>query len=81
MRNSIYNVIKACSGSEETAKQMMENLRKQVQRSIMSINLYRSPHDDDKEFIHCYCLAIAFYLDHYAHEDEKKLVMTFKNKE
>ena len=36
-----------------------------MRESIDTINLFRSPHDDDREYVHCYCLAIAFYLDHY----------------
>lgn len=40
-------------------------LKDQVREGIDSINMFRSVHEKERDFIHCYCLAIAFYLDHY----------------
>lgn len=43
----------------------MKKLREQVREGIDSVNMFRSVHENNRDALHCYCLAIAFYLDHY----------------
>ena len=46
----------------------------QVNDSLGSVSVFRNVHEDDRLHIHSYCLAIAFYLDHYRKNDDHKLM-------
>ena len=50
----------------------MKKLREQVNDSLNSISMFRNIHENDRQYIHCHCLAIAFYLDHYEGESKQE---------
>ena len=52
----------------------MDSLKKQVNDSLGSVSVFRNVHEDDRDYIHAYCLAIAFYLDHYRKTYDHKLM-------
>ena len=47
----------------------MNKLWQQVNHTMLALNMFRTAYDLDREYVHCYCLAIAFYLDHYEEKD------------
>lgn len=52
----------------EKMKKIMDELKKQVNDSLSALSMFRNMHENDRDYIHAYCLAIAFYLDHYEGE-------------
>ena len=42
-----------------------------------TLNVFRTTYDLDRHYVHCYCLAIAFYLDHYEEKDGRTLGLDF----
>ena len=55
------------------AKEILKKLKDQVNDSLNTISMFRNIHENDRHFIHCHCLAIAFYLDHYEGESKHHL--------
>ena len=50
----------------------MGKLKEQVTNGLDSINMFRNIHENDIKYVHCHCLAINFYLDHYDFENKDK---------
>ena len=65
LRLAIEKILKTATGDHEKTEILMERLRNQVNEGLDSISIFRNYHENDREYIHCYCLATAFYLDHF----------------
>ena len=66
LRNSIVSIVSVyMDGNDEKTAYVMKSLKDQLKKGVDSINFFRSMHEDNTYSIHCYILAISFYLDHY----------------
>ena len=77
---SITNILTVLT-DEQKAKEIMIKLKEQVNDSLNSISIFRNIHENDREFVHCHCLVIAFYLDHFEGESGKKNNLNFFEQE
>lgn len=65
LRKSIETILfTASNGNTQTTNQLMENLRYHVNQSLASISIFRSHFEKEREHVLCYCLSLAFYLEH-----------------
>ena len=70
LKNSIQAIVTELTCAER-AQSIMNKLKVQVGQSLDAITLFKTSYDLERNYINCYCLVIAFYLDHYEESDGK----------
>ena len=56
------NLMENGQNPTKIVNKIMKSLHAQVNKSLESLSIFRTINDNDKDYVHCHCLAILFFL-------------------